>query len=100
MGEATPSYAEQDSSQSLREGLAEYYARNPNLLDPSTLPADAEELFRQHDAGHALGALRISAADRSAIATTRALGTRPCARAIASEATTMAAAPSFSRQQS
>jgi hypothetical protein len=52
MGEGTPAYVEQDSPQSLREGLAEYYARNPRLLDPSQLPPDAAELFRQHDAAH------------------------------------------------
>ncbi|MEM7411961.1 MAG: hypothetical protein AAF430_17155 [Myxococcota bacterium] len=52
MGEKTPRYAEQNSSQSLREGLAEYYARNPDILDPAELPAGAEALFRQHDAGH------------------------------------------------
>ena len=45
-------YASQASSQSLREGLAEYYERNPALLDPAQLDAASAELFRQHDAAH------------------------------------------------
>lgn len=47
-----PRYLEQDSTQTLREGIAEYYACNPGLLDPSGLPERVCELFRQHDAGH------------------------------------------------
>ena len=48
----TSRYVVQDSSQTLREGIAEYYARNPNLLDPAGMPNEVAELFRQHDAGH------------------------------------------------
>ncbi len=47
-------YLEEGSTQSLREGIAEYYAHNSALLDPSRLPGDAAELFRQHDAGHVI----------------------------------------------
>ncbi len=47
-------YLEEGSTQSLSEGIAEYYAHNSALLDPSSLPADAAELFRQHDAGHVI----------------------------------------------
>ena len=47
-------YLEEGSTQSLREGIAEYYAHNSELLDPSRLPGDAAELFRQHDAGHVI----------------------------------------------
>ena len=49
---ASPRYIEQDSPQSLREGLAEYRALNPGLLDPDAMSPDAAERFRQHDAGH------------------------------------------------
>lgn len=49
-----PAYARQDSPQTLREGLGEYRARNPALLDAETMPADAAALFRQHDAAHVL----------------------------------------------
>jgi hypothetical protein len=52
MAGATLEYTRQDSAQTLREGLAEYYARNPGLLEPGALPADAAALFRQHDAAH------------------------------------------------
>jgi ubiquinone biosynthesis protein Coq4 len=47
-----PEYARQDSPQTLREGLAEYRARNPGLLDPGEMAAEAAALFRQHDAAH------------------------------------------------
>ncbi len=47
-----PTYLDQDSTQSLREAIDEYYARNPDLLDPQGLPPEVAELFRQHDAGH------------------------------------------------
>ena len=47
-------YLEEGSTQSLSEGIAEYYAHNSALLDPSRLPGDAAELFRQHDAGHVI----------------------------------------------
>jgi hypothetical protein len=45
-------YTSQTSSQTLREGLAEYYERNPALLDPAQMTPEAAELFRQHDAAH------------------------------------------------
>lgn len=49
---SSPAYLQQDSTQTLREGIAEYYAFNEGLLDPDALPPGCEELFRQHDAGH------------------------------------------------
>lgn len=45
-------YASQASSQTLREGLAEYYEHNPALLDPAQMDPQAARLFRQHDAAH------------------------------------------------
>jgi hypothetical protein len=45
-------YARQDSSQTLREGLAEYRAGNPDLLEPGGMTPEAAALFRQHDAAH------------------------------------------------
>ncbi len=53
-------YLEEGSTQSLSEGIAEYYAHNSALLDPSRLPVDAAELFRQHDAGHVVFACDTS----------------------------------------
>jgi ubiquinone biosynthesis protein Coq4 len=49
-----PGYTNQDSPQTLREGLAEYHVANPGLLDPLGMPAEAAALFRQHDAAHVL----------------------------------------------
>ncbi len=47
-----PRYLDPTSTQTLGEGLAEYYAVNPGLLDPHGLPPGAAEMFRRHDAGH------------------------------------------------
>jgi len=54
---ATPSagcagYLDPDSTQTLREALDEYYARNSGLVDPAGLPTEVAEAFRRHDAGH------------------------------------------------
>jgi hypothetical protein len=49
-----PDYARQDSPQTLREGLAEYRACNPGLLDAGAMGGKAAALFRQHDAAHVL----------------------------------------------
>lgn len=46
-----PRYVTQDSTQNLREAIAEYYQCNPGLLDPDNLPDGVAKLFRQHDAG-------------------------------------------------
>ena len=47
-----PRYVNRDSSQKLREAIAEYYECNPELLDPASLPDEVSLLFRQHDTGH------------------------------------------------
>ena len=54
MAEEDPQYLNQDSSQTFREALTEYYACNPNLIDPKGLEDEVAELFRQHDAGHVI----------------------------------------------
>jgi hypothetical protein len=75
MTDGTPRYTEQDSPQSLREGITEYYALNPDLLDPSDLPSDAEALFRQHDAGHVVFGCDTSLRGETLIDTWTVLGT-------------------------
>jgi len=45
-------YATQDSPQTLREGLVEYYAHYLTLLEPAQMSPHAAQLFRQHDAAH------------------------------------------------
>lgn len=73
--EARPRYTEQSSPQSLREGIGEYYACNPELLDPADLPPDAAELFRQHDAGHVVFGCDTSLRGESLIDTWTVFGT-------------------------
>lgn len=60
MSAAPLRYLEPGSAQYLSEGIAEYYAHNSALLDPSRLPVEAAELFRQHDAGHVVFACDTS----------------------------------------
>lgn len=46
-------YQDQDSTLTLREGLAEYYASNPDLIDPSeTSTPEMGQYFANHDASH------------------------------------------------
>ena len=42
------------STQTLREGLAEYYAANPHVTDPATQPEDFAAILRAHDVGHVI----------------------------------------------
>lgn len=46
-------YQDQDTSLTLREGLAEYYASNPDLIDPAEASTpEIGEYFANHDATH------------------------------------------------
>ncbi|MGQ0546452.1 MAG: Coq4 family protein [Betaproteobacteria bacterium] len=45
-------YERQDTRQTLRESIAEYFAANPDLKRGEDLPAAAREFFRCHDAAH------------------------------------------------
>ena len=45
-------YQRQESTQTLREGLAEYYRSNPDLLAPRELPDRARRSLLAHDAAH------------------------------------------------
>lgn len=49
-----PLYMDKHSTQTLREGLAEYYALNPHVTDPATQPSDFGKILRAHDALHAI----------------------------------------------
>ncbi|MEM1251954.1 MAG: hypothetical protein AAGI69_05935 [Cyanobacteria bacterium P01_H01_bin.21] len=42
------------STQTLQEGLAEYYALNPHVTDPTTQPSDFGRILRAHDVGHVI----------------------------------------------
>ncbi|MEP0914704.1 hypothetical protein NDI45_27770 [Leptolyngbya sp. GB1-A1] len=49
-----PRYIDKNSTQTLREGLAEYYALNPHITDPATQPSDFAKILRAHDVGHVI----------------------------------------------
>lgn len=49
-----PLYIDKHSIQTLREGLAEYYALNPHVTDPATQPSDFGNILLAHDIGHVI----------------------------------------------
>jgi hypothetical protein len=57
-------YQEQDSRQTLAEGLAEYYAVNgERVAPPPSLPPESRALFRNHDVCHVIFGLDTTLAD-------------------------------------
>ncbi|MFM7428113.1 MAG: hypothetical protein ACKO7W_24470 [Elainella sp.] len=42
------------STQTLREGLAEYYALNPHVTPPETQPPEFARILQAHDVGHVI----------------------------------------------
>ncbi len=59
-------YQGQDSTQTLAEGLAEYYQTNRNTVArPSDLPPDSAALFRSHDMCHVIFGLDTTLADEA-----------------------------------
>jgi len=51
---ALAQYERRDTEQTLREGLEEYYALNPQITPPDSQPADFSEILRAHDVGHVI----------------------------------------------
>lgn len=49
-----PHYMDKQSTQTLREGLAEYYAFNSHITDPATQPTDFGKILLAHDVGHVI----------------------------------------------
>lgn len=49
-----PQYLQKESTQTLREGLAEYYQWNPHVTDPETQPSEFGKILRAHDVGHVI----------------------------------------------
>ena len=45
-------FMEQNSHQTLREGLAEYFSGAPALMEPRNLPEDLEQGLHSHDVAH------------------------------------------------
>ncbi|HEY9736704.1 MAG TPA: hypothetical protein V6D06_10490 [Trichocoleus sp.] len=49
-----PRYVDRNSTQTLREGLAEYYALNPHITPPETQPPEFAKVLKAHDVGHVI----------------------------------------------
>lgn len=49
-----PHYMERNSTQTLREGLEEYYRLNPHITPPSTQPPEFAKILLAHDVGHVI----------------------------------------------
>ena len=47
-----PRYTDTNSTQTLRQGLEEYYAVNPHVTDPRTLPPEFAKILLAHDVSH------------------------------------------------
>jgi hypothetical protein len=60
-------YEEQNSEQTLAEGLSEYYRDNANLVPRSKLSAEASEFFRCHDTAHVVFGCDISLNDEAMV---------------------------------
>jgi hypothetical protein len=48
------SYMDKASTQTLREGLAEYYHLNPHVTPPKTQPSEFAKILLAHDVGHVI----------------------------------------------
>jgi len=49
-----PDYKDKNSTQTLREGLREYYALNPHVTPPETQPPEFAKILLAHDVGHVI----------------------------------------------
>jgi hypothetical protein len=49
-----PTYLRTDSTQTLRQGIEEYYAANPGITDPRQMPPDFARILLAHDACHVI----------------------------------------------
>ena len=47
-------YIRKNSTQTLRQGLAEYYAANPKITNPKTLPPEFAKIIIAHDISHVI----------------------------------------------
>jgi hypothetical protein len=50
----SPQYIDKASTQTVRAGLAEYYALNPNVTPPETQPAEFAKILLAHDVVHVI----------------------------------------------
>ncbi|NQV81627.1 MAG: hypothetical protein HQ495_13810 [Alphaproteobacteria bacterium] len=71
----TPDYQNQDSPQTLAQGMAEYFASNEGQLLARMLTPEGEEFYRYHDAAHVVFGCDISLNDELVVKICSILGT-------------------------
>ncbi len=49
-----PQYANKHSTQTLQQGLEEFYQINPNITDPRELPPELAQIMLAHDVSHVI----------------------------------------------
>lgn len=49
-----PRYKDKSSTQTLQEGVEEYYSLNPHVTQPETQPPEFAKILRAHDACHVI----------------------------------------------
>ena len=69
------SFELQNSTQTLEEGLAEYYAKNPGLVKGRANTDEATEFFRCHDAVHVVFGCGNSLTDEAIVKISSIFGT-------------------------
>jgi hypothetical protein len=75
MTKAASQFQSQASTQTLAEGLDEYYSVNPHLKRGSDLSPDAREFFRSHDVVHVLYGCGTSMPDEAVVKLSSLFGT-------------------------
>jgi hypothetical protein len=68
-------YTQQDSSQTLAEGLAEYRALNPQLADLRRMSPEASQFFRCHDVAHVVFGCGTALDDEAVVKIASVFGT-------------------------
>jgi len=68
-------FQRQGSSQTLAQGIAEYFAVNPRLAQGRLMSAEAQEFFRCHDVAHVVFGCDVALDDEAAVKIASILGT-------------------------
>lgn len=68
-------FQQQDSGQTLAQGIAEYFAANPGLAKGRLMTPEAREFFRCHDVVHVLFGCDVALDDEAVVKIASMLGT-------------------------
>jgi hypothetical protein len=68
-------FERQDTAQTLAEGIAEYYERNPHLAKVRGMSPEAQEFFRCHDTAHVVFGCNTSLPDEAVVKLSSVFGT-------------------------